>query len=95
MSRTSPMPDLTLADLRTDAWTPVARKVRVTQYLDGWEWHLSPAEVSALQIGVVHGSVLTAHAFDANGNTILKAKRKRPSGAAERFAVMGRGLFER
>lgn len=89
-----PMPDLTLADLASDRWTQVARRVRATPHTDGWEWHLPPADVSALQVEVTLGTVLVANARDADGRPILKAKRTRQPCPAERFAVMGRGMFE-
>lgn len=84
-----------LADLTQNRWTVVARRVRVTAHRDGWEWELSPREVSILQIAVVHGSITLAQQRDANGQMMQVAKLasgQRREG--ERFAVAGIGMFE-
>lgn len=80
----------------TNRWTVVARRVRLTEKHDGWQYDMSPGEVSKLNIAVAHGSVTICERLEPDGSKVKVAKRapadQRREGEA--FAFAGRGLFE-
>lgn len=86
----------TLADLKPDQWTAVARNVRDRDGNYVWEWALSTYDHAALNLAHDAGRVIKIHKRGADGIMRIWAilaplNRKAPVVA---FDNLGKGLFE-